>query len=335
MSKKLIALLLALFIIGGLVSGCGAKTPPAPADPGEKAPEEPPKKVETKYVNIATGGTAGTYMPLGAAFAEIWGKNIEGVNATAETTGASVANVNLLKEGKVEVIFVQNDISFYAENGTEVFDGNKYDGIRGLATLYPETVQIVAIEGKGINTLADLKGKKIAVGAAGSGTEANARQILAAAGITYNDINAQYLSFADAANNLKDGNIHAAFVTAGFPTAAIQDISAQHKVKLIPVEDDIADKLIAEYPFYTKINIPAETYKDQGEDAKAVAVSAMLAVSKDMDDELAYQLMKTLYANLERVELAHTVGKMIKAETGLDGMSITVHPGAQRFFDGK
>lgn len=334
MSKKIIALLLALFLVGGLLSGCGQKAP-APGAPEDKPAEEPDKKVETKFVNIATGGTAGTYMPLGAAFAEIWNKNVEGVNATAETTGASVANVNLLKEGKVEVIFVQNDISYYAENGTEVFDGNKYADIRGLATLYPETVQIVTIEGKGINSLADLKGKKVAVGAAGSGTEANARQILAAAGITYDDINVQYLSFADAANNLKDGNIHAAFVTAGFPTAAIQDISAQHKVKLVPVEDEMSDKLVADYPFYTKINIPAGTYKDQAEDVKAVAVSAMLAVSSDMDEELAYQLVKTLYDNLDRVELAHTVGKMIRPETGQDGMSITLHPGAKRFFDGK
>lgn len=325
--------MLALFLVGALVTGCGGTTPPPSDDGGDEAPEEPSGKAETVFINIATGGTAGTYMPLGVAFAEIWEKNIDGINATVETTGASVANVNLLREGQVEIIFVQNDISYYAETGTEVFDDSKYEDIRGLATLYPETVQIVAIEGKGIETLADLKGKKIAVGAAGSGTEANARQILGAAGITYDDINAQYLSFADAANNLKDGNIDAAFVTAGFPTAAIQDISSQHKVKLVSVEDDIADKLIDEYPFYTKITIPAGTYEGQSDDVKAIAVSAMLAVSADMDDDLAYDLVKTLYSDPERIKLAHTVGDMITAETALDGMSITVHPGAQKFFD--
>ncbi len=144
------------------------------------------------FVNIATGGTAGTYFPLGGALAEIWNANIKGVNATAQSTGASVANINLLRDGKNEVIMVQNDICYYAVNGLEMFKDKAFADIRGLLTLYNETCQVITLADKGITKISDLKGKRVAVGAAGSGAEANARQILEAAGLTYKDLTAQY-----------------------------------------------------------------------------------------------------------------------------------------------
>ena len=173
-----------------------------------------------QFLNIATGGTAGTYYPLGGALAEILNQNIKGMNASAQSTGASVANVNMLKDGSVDIAFIQNDIAYYAANGKEMFKDNKVDSLRGLAALYPETIQFVTTQDKGIKTIADLKGKKVAVGASGSGAEANARQILEAYGITYNDIDVQYLSFGEAVDALKDGNVDAGVVVAGFPTAA-------------------------------------------------------------------------------------------------------------------
>ncbi|WP_296969865.1 TAXI family TRAP transporter solute-binding subunit [Tepidanaerobacter sp. EBM-38] len=328
MSKKLIAVLLTALLLTGLIVGCGGKTD---GDANESVKDKE-QKAENVFVTIATGGTAGTYFPLGGALAEIWTNNISNVNSTAQTTGASVANVNLLRNGEVEVIFVQNDIAYYAANGIEMFQDNKYEDIKGLATLYPETIQIITLEGKKIDSLADLKGKKVAVGAAGSGTEANARQILEAAGITYDDISIQYLSFSEAANNLKDGNVDAAFVTAGFPTAAVQDIAAQHKVKLLAVDDALADKLIEKYPFYVKTVIPADTYNGMTEDVKAVSVMSMLAVSSNLDEEIAYNLLKTMYENPDRLKVAHSMGALIKAETGRDGMSIDLHPGADKYF---
>ena len=331
MSKKLIAILLAALLLTGLVAGCGGSG----GDKAEGDAAEPTKEGEKIFVTIATGGTAGTYFPLGGAFAEIWSNNISGVNSTAQTTGASVANVNLLRNGEVEVIFVQNDIAFYAANGTEMFSDTKYEDIKGLATLYPETIQIITLEGKKIETLADLKGKKVAVGAAGSGTEANARQILEAAGITYDDISVQYLSFSEAANNLKDGNVDAAFVTAGFPTAAVQDIAAQRNVKILDVDDALADKLIEKYPIYVKTVIPADTYNGMTEDVNAVAVMSMLAVSSDLDEDTVYNLLKTMYENPDRLKVAHPLGALIKAETGQDGMSIDLHPGAIKHFNDK
>ncbi|MDK2822968.1 MAG: uncharacterized protein PWQ67_1836 [Clostridia bacterium] len=325
MKKRIALILIVTLILSIALVGCAPK---------EEAKKEEPKKEEAKkvFINIATGGTAGTYFPLGGGIADIWNKNIPGVNATAESTGASVANTNMLRDGKVDVIFVQNDIAYYAANGTEAFKDNKYADIRGLCTLYPETVQIITFADKGIETLADLKDKKVAVGAPGSGTEANARQILGVAGITYEDIDEQYLSFSEAAQNLKDGNIDAAFITAGHPTAAVQDIAAQHKIKLIPVPSDIADKLKADYPFYTKVTIPAGTYNTVDVDVEAVAVKAMLAVDAKMDADLAYNLLKTMYENPDRLKAAHAKGAMITKETGKDGMSIDLHPGAAKFF---
>lgn len=319
MNKKVISILLVCLLVV-VFAGCSK-----PAEEAEKA--------EPVFINIASGGTAGTYFPLAGGMADIWNKNVEGVNATAQSTGASVANVNLLRDDKVDVIFAQNDVVYYAANGTELFDGNKYADIKGMTTLYPETIQIVTLEGKGIDTVTDLKGKKVAVGAAGSGTEANARQILNAAGITYDDIKAQYLSFSEAASNLKDGNIDAAFLTAGFPTAAVQDIAAQHDVKLVAVEEAMADKIIADYPFYTKMVVPAGTYSGFDVDVETVSVKAMLAVSASLDEELVYDMVKALYGNPDRLTAAHRKGAMITPETGLDGMSIDLHPGAQKYFD--
>ena len=212
-----------------------------------------------QFLNIGTGGTAGTYYPIGGAMAEILNENIEGMNASAQSTGASVANINMLKDGEVDLAIVQNDITYYAVNGTEMFKDNKVDNIKGIAALYPETCQFVTLDSSGIKKISDLKGKRVAVGAAGSGAEANARQILAAYGITYDDIQVQYLSFGEGASALKDGNVDAAFLTAGYPTASVQDISSQNKIRLLPVDKDKAEALIAKYPFYTKTTIPAGT----------------------------------------------------------------------------
>ncbi|SFH18099.1 hypothetical protein SAMN05660649_04172 [Desulfotomaculum arcticum] len=320
-------LVLAIFsLLAMLLTGCGAKQ-----QAGEN--NEQSEQAEKVFVNIATGGTAGVYYPLGGAMAEILNKNIDGVNATAQSTGASVANINMLKDGSVQMAFVQNDIAYYAANGTEMFKDQKVEGLKGLATLYPETIQIVTLDKTGINSIADLKGKRVAVGAAGSGTEANARQILNASDITYDDITVQYLSFAEAASNLKDGNVDAAFVTAGFPTAAIQDIAAQHNVVLLPVPGDVADKLMQDYSFYTKVTIPAGTYPKQDSDVEAVSVMSMLAVTDAMDEQLAYNIAKAIYSNLDALKAAHSVGAMITKEKAQEGMSIPLHPGAEKFFN--
>lgn len=285
-----------------------------------------------KFLNIATGGTAGTYYPIGGAMAEILNKAIPGMNASAQSTGATVANINMLKEGSVDLAIVQNDITYYAVNGTEMFKDKKVENLRGIAALYPETCQIVTLEATGIKSIADLKGKRVAVGAAGSGAEANARQILAAYAMSYDDIDEQYLSFGEAASALKDGNVDAAFVTAGFPTAAVQDITSQKKVRLLPIDDDKADALIAKYPFYTKTKIPAGVYADFDEEISGIAVMAILIATDNVDDKLGYDITKALFDNLEKLQASHSAAKQITRQSVKNGMSIELNAGAERYY---
>lgn len=287
------------------------------------------------FVNIASGGTGGTYYPLAGAMATIWQDAIKGMNASAQTTGASVANVNLLREDKADVIFVQNDIAYYAVNGQEMFKDKAFPNLRGMATLYPETCQLIVLADSGIKTVADLRGKKVAVGAAGSGVEANARQIMAAAGITYADIQPQYLSFNEASSNLKDGNIDAAFLTAGHPTAAVQDISATKAIAVVSIDDALAAKLMSQYPFYTKTVIPAGTYRGVDVPTSTVAVQAMLAVSDKLDADVVQKMLKSLFESNDRLSAAHRAGAMVTKDTARDGMSLPLHQGAEKFYGSK
>ncbi len=315
--KKAIAVALMAVATAALVTGCGGS--------GDQSSAK-------KFLNIGTGGTAGTYYPIGGAMAEILNSNIKGMNASAQSTGASVANINMLKDGSIDMAIVQNDITYYAVNGTEMFKDKAVTNLRGIATLYPETCQFVTLDKSGIKSIADLKGKRVAVGAAGSGAEANARQILEAYGITYNDIDAQYLSFAEGASALKDGNVDAAFLTAGFPTASVQDISSQNKIRLLPVDSAKADALIAKYPFYTKTVVPAGTYAGFDEDVSTVSVMAMLVCTDKVDDALGYDIAKALFTNLDRIQAAHSVGKLITKEGALNGMPLPMNAGAEKFF---
>lgn len=320
--KKILACLMGMMMLAVMIAGCGGGD-------GDKKP------AAQKFINIATGGTSGTYFPLGGAIADILNKNIPGCNASAQSTGAAVANVNLLQQGKVDIAFLQNDIAYYAANGTEMFKDKQVKGLQGIATLYPETIQIVTLKNTGIKSVADFKGKRVAVGAAGSGTEANARQIMAAYGLTYDDVKVQYLSFGEASSALKDGNVDVAFVTAGHPTAAIQDIATQNDVVLVPMDGDKADALIKEYPFYTKVTIKANTYNKQDADVDAVAVRCMLAVTDKMDEKTAYDVTKAIFGNLDRMKAAHSAANVISKDSALDGMSINLAPGADKFLKEK
>ena len=283
--KKIFAAGAVLVFSAALLTGCGDS-----ASSGDK-----------KFLNIGTGGTAGTYYPIGGAIAEVLNKEIPGMNASAQSTGASVANINMLRDGAVDLATVQNDITYYAVNGTEMFQDKKVDGLQGIAALYPETCQFVTLQSSGIKSIADLKGKRVAVGAAGSGVEANARQILEAYGVTYDDIDEQFLSFAEGASALKDGNVDVAVLTAGYPTASVQDIASQNPVRLLPVDDHVADALIAKYPFYTKTVIPAGTYAGFDEAVPGVSVMAMLVAGPSINADLGYSITKAIFSNLDRL----------------------------------
>jgi TRAP transporter TAXI family solute receptor len=267
--------------------------------------------------------------------AKIFNENVEGVTANAQSTGASVENIGLVSTGETEVAFVQNDVTYYAWTGTESFaDKDKVTNIRGMAMLYPEVIQIIATESSGIKSVDDLKGKKVAVGAPGSGTEVNARQILEEHGISYSDLGkADYLSFAEAADQLKDKQIDAAFVTAAVPTSAVTEVTQTADIVVVPVESAKISSLIAKYPFYTEVTIPANSYKGQSSDVITPAVMAMLVVPENLDEDLVYNLTKQLFEQRQVIIDTHDKGNDIKLETALAGMPIDVHPGSQRYYD--
>ena len=292
---------------------------------------------EQVFLIIATGGTGGTYYPLGGAFAEIWNNNVKSVqvNATVQATGGSVANTNLLKTDQVEVAIIQNDVSFYAKEGIVLFD-SKFPELRGVASLFSEAIQLVTDASSQVSKVADLRGKRVAIGAIGSGTEANARQVLKAAGLDADkDIDAKYLSFNEAVTAMKDRQIDAAILLAGIPTAALTDLATTNNIKLTPIEDEVVDILLKEYPYFVRYPIPAGTYRGQNEDVQSVAVLALITVKADFDSTLLYEMLETMYANKERIINSHSAGRFINEETALDGMSIELHPAAEKFFKDK
>ncbi|MGE7944389.1 TAXI family TRAP transporter solute-binding subunit [Lysinibacillus xylanilyticus] len=329
MKKKQFRLLMllsafALLILAacGSDSGTGSKD----TDKGDSTASEKPK-----FLNLLTGGTQGTYYALGGTFADLISKETD-IKTTAEVSQASAANMTALQEGKGEIAFVQSDIAYYATEGTMMFEGKKIDSIAALGALYPETVQLVTTEASGIKTYADLKGKKVSVGAPGSGTYANAEQLLEIHGLKMDDIKAQNLDFGESTDGLQSGQIDAAFITAGTPTGAVEALNATTKVNIIGMDAGKADELIAKYPYYAKDTVKAGTY-GIAKDTETVSVLAMLAVKKDLPEDVVYSMTKAIYDNTDKI--SHAKGEFIKAKTGLEGISIDVHPGAQKYFDEK
>ncbi|CAM5210658.1 TRAP transporter TAXI family solute receptor OS=Ureibacillus acetophenoni OX=614649 GN=SAMN05877842_11232 PE=4 SV=1 [Ureibacillus acetophenoni] len=288
------------------------------------------KTSDIEFLSLATGGTQGTYYALGGTFADLISDET-GIKTTAEVSQASAANVNALKAGDAEIAFIQTDIAYYAKNGELMFEGAAMDNIVAIGGLYPETVQLVTTASSGIKSFADLKGKKVSVGAPGSGTYANAEQLLEIHGLSIkDDIQAQNLDFGESTDGLQTGQIDAAFITAGYPTAAVEALGATTEVVIVPVTADKAKELIAKYPYYATDLIPAGTYGLESE-VPAVSVLAMIATTAELPDDVAYGIAKAIYGNTDKI--SHAKGSFIKVETALDGIGIPVHPGAQKFFD--
>ncbi|WP_153731974.1 TAXI family TRAP transporter solute-binding subunit [Sporosarcina obsidiansis] len=331
MKKNMVRLLALVSMLALLVlAACGNDDAgEGDKDAGDGNKDEGKTEQEYKFLSLLTGGTQGTYYPLGGSFAEFIGEET-GIKTTAEVSQASAANMTALKDGDAQIAFVQTDIAYYASKGEMMFDGEVIDEVSAVGNLYPETVQLVTLKKNNIKTFEDLKGKSVSVGAPGSGTYANAEQLLEIHGLTMDDIKPQNLDFGESQESLQAGQIDAAFITAGTPTGAVEGLNAVAEVFIVPVEDAKADELIAKYPYYAKEVIPAGTYGSETE-TPAVSVGAMLVMQNDISEELGYQITKAIYENASKIQ--HAKGALIKAENGLDGIGIPVHPGAQKYFD--
>lgn len=281
-----------------------------------------------EFLQLLTGGTSGTYYPLGGAMAKIISDET-GIQTDAVSSNASADNVAALQQEEAELAFVQTDVMANAVEGINSFDGNPVDNVLAIASLYPETIQIVTTKDSGIASVEDLKGKTVSVGAPGSGTYVNAEQILEIYGMTMDDIEAQNLDFGESTGGIQDGNIDAAFITSGTPTGAVEGLSATTEVNILPIEQDKVDALIEKYPYYAADVIPSGTYKLE-EDVSTVAVLAMLAVTDSLSEDVVYDITKAIFENTDQI--AHAKAEYITLDSALDGIGIDVHPGAEKYF---
>ncbi|MGL4981299.1 MAG: TAXI family TRAP transporter solute-binding subunit [Treponemataceae bacterium] len=281
---------------------------------------------------MATGGTSGTYYPYGGAIAHLLSTVLPNVNINVQSSGASAANLRLLSSNEADLAIAQNDVMSYAYTGTESFENNQTTGFSTVATLYAEVCQIIADPSSNIESVKDLKGKKVSVGDVGSGVESNARQILAAYGMSFDDIIVQNLGFGDSASAMKDKKIDAFFVTAGAPTTAIMELSSTNPISIIPIDLDVIESLTSKFPFYTMHTIPAGSYRGVDSDVQTIAVKATLIASIFLGEEEVYTITKALFENTADIAASHAKGAELDVFTAVQGASVDFHPGALRYF---
>lgn len=286
------------------------------------------------FFRIGTGGTAGTYYPVGGMIANAVtqpGKIV----VTAQSSNGSLANVNGIAGGQMESGFSQADVATWAYKGTGVFEGKpNVPGLRLIANLYPESVHVVVKKGSGIKSIADLKGKRVALDEPGSGTLINARAILAAYGVKESDIKPEYIKPNQAGDKLKDGALDAFFFTGGAPAGAIAELASSGAgIELLPIEGAQADALKKSSGFFADDLIAADTYKGIGA-VKTLAVGAQWVTSDKADPQVIYEIVKALYgpAGQQAMASGHAKGKLITVHNAVQGAGIPFHPGAEKFY---
>jgi len=287
---------------------------------------------QQQFINVLTGGQSGVYYPMGVALSQIFAKDIPNVRATAQVTKASAENLNLLQAGRGELALALADAVSDAWKGeAEAGFPRKLDKLRGLSATYNNYIQIVASADSGIKTLADLKGKRVSVGAAKSGTELNARAIFKAAGLAYSDLaKVEYLPFGESVELMKNRQLDATLQSAGLGVASIRDLATAVKIVVIPVPADVVAKVGD--AAYQPSEIPANTYTGQTEAIPTAAIPNFLVTHSGVSDDVAYRMAKAMYDNIDTLYAAHNAAKAIKRENAIKGMPVPLHPGAERYY---
>ena len=310
--KKIIAIVLVLILAVALVA-CGG---------------------EGTRMTMGTGGPTGTYYAYGGVLGQYM-INKAGIDVNVVSTEGSKANIQGIDIGDYQLGTVQSDVMAYAWAGSRSFEAEgAIQSFRVIGGLYAEAVQLVTMDPE-IKSVADLKGKSVSIGAPNSGVYFNAVDVLAAAGLTEEDINAQYQSFGDSTDALKDGKIDAAFIVAGAPTPAITELCTSNAAYLVPIDGEVAEKLMKDCPFYTAYEIPAETYKGQTEAVKTVTVKATLIVDANASEDDVYKLTTSIFDNIEAITAEHAKGAELSLENATSGMTAPFHAGAAKYFKEK
>ena len=284
------------------------------------------------FINILTGGTSGVYYPIGVGLSQLYSNGIEGSKTSVQATKASVENLNLLQSGRGELALALGDSVADAWNGVEDAGFKApLKKLRAIAGTYPNYIQIVASKESGIKTLADLKGKTISVGAPKSGTELNARAIFKAAGLSYEDMaKVEFLPYAESVELIKNRQLDATLQSSGLGMAAIRDLAATLPITFVAVPAEVTAKIGNDA--YQAASIPAGTYDGQDTEVPTVAITNILVSHEGVSEEVAYQMTKLMFENLERLGNAHSAAKDIKLETAAKNLPIPLHPGAERFY---
>ncbi len=322
--KHILAIILSIVLALSLVACGGAATTSSDAEPqGATA------------MAMGTGSPTGTYYAYGGVIGQ-YIKNNAGINVNAVSTGGSKDNIQGIDVNDYQLGTVQSDVMHYAWNGTRSFEEEgKLDTFRTVAGLYAEAVQLVTTN-PDVKSVADLKGKKVSIGAPGSGVYFNAVDILSAAGLTEKDINPQYQNFDQSADALKDGKIDAAFIVAGAPTPAITELCMTNaKTRIVPIDGDIAEKLMKDNTFYSVYKIPAKTYSNQDAEIATVTVKATLIVSADATENDVYKITKAIFDNIDAITKEHAKGAELSLENATEGLTVPFHAGAAKYFKEK
>ena len=289
----------------------------------------------TKYT-MATGGLGGTYYPIGVGISQAANNDSKTFSISVEATEASIANCNLLEKKGVDFALIQNDVAYAALNSQRNFTGKPaLTMIKGVACLYPETIQLFTLNESGIKNVTDLKGKRVIMGDKGSGSWFNAVEILKAYGLNESDVtNPGAVAVATACEMMKNGQVDAAFWTGGAPTSAITELDVTHDVYLVPITGTERDALIASSPFYAKQTLAAGTYSGITWPTETVSIMAMLVAHQDVPTQDVYDLLKAMYDGSHPINnYTNAVAKKIVKTNAMNGMSIPLHPGAKKYFD--
>jgi TRAP transporter TAXI family solute receptor len=302
---------------------------------------------DMKFFRIGTGGTEGTYYPIGGLIAHAISNppgsrpcerggscGVPGLVAIAQSSNGSVANINAIRSGALESGFAQSDIVHWAYTGTGIYENRgRVENLRAIASLYQESIHLVARNGAGIRTMADLKGKRVSLDEPGSGTLVDARLILEAYGLTERDIIAEYIKPAPAIVKIVADQLDAFFITAGYPTASVAELTATAGARLVPIDGPQAQRLLEQHSFFVSDTIPAGTYPGN-EAIDTISVGAQWVVSAQVDERLIYDIVRALWnVNTRKLlDKGHAKGKHITLENALNGISIPLHPGAEKFY---
>ena len=283
-------------------------------------------------ISIATGGTGGVYYIYGGGLADIINKNIPNVTATAEVTGASVENLRLVAKKEATFGFTMNDVLYQAYKGEGKFEGQRLDMLRSVFQIYPHVYHVITLKKYPIYKISDLKGKRVSVGAPGSGTEYKTSLVLPLLGVKYEDMKVHRLSFAETAEALKNGTIEVGIWSVAPPASSVMDLVTTHEVRFIPFSEDEIKKVTSTYPFYGRIVLKANTYKGQIEDVPSISVWNSIVCHKDTPEDLVYQVTKALFTNKEALVGVHRMAEYTTPEVSAKESPIPVHPGALRYY---